>query len=240
MSLQADFRFKKFNVAQQGAAHPVGTDSVLLGSWAGGNGQIRKILDIGTGTGILAMMLAQRFSGAAITAIEPDMPSLTCAKQNFGLSPWANRFELLPNRLQDFCNHHTASSYDLIVSNPPFFINALPAATTARTIARHSAALPFSDLIKGVAQMLQPQGQFCVVLPVSEALHFRTLAATLGLYYSQLNEVKSFAASKTQRMLMTFSKNPLCFQRECTIIYDYPGQYSNQYRMLTKDFYLWT
>lgn len=234
-----DFHFKQFSVHQQGVAHPVGTDSVLLGSWPALQGDFRHILDIGCGTGIIALMMAQRFATAQVKAIEPHFASFECALRNFSAAArWSARLSAQHTTLQEYTKNHRGEPFDLIVSNPPFFINSLPNSTTHRTNARHTNHLPYEDLIAATFRLLAPQGLFVLILPFNESRLFRQMAAVKGLYYTYICDVHSFSGQQPERTLMLFQKKPLSFQREQLVLYETPGCYTEAYKGITRDFYL--
>lgn len=153
------FTFRQFEVCQDMCAMKVGTDGVLLGAWAAGG---RHILDIGTGTGLIALMMAQRFEGARICGIDMDDGACRQAMANVAGSPFAARIEICHSRLQDFSPSVT---FDSIVSNPPFFTNSLKCPDARRSAARHADTLPFADLFRGVARLLDSDGVFSAVIP---------------------------------------------------------------------------
>ena len=149
------FRFKHFSVEQNRCAMKVGTDGVLLGAWVPVRDTDRRVLDIGTGTGLIALMLAQRTAGARITALDVDPACAEQARENADASPWGGRIETVCAPVQAF----GAEPFDLIVSNPPFYDNSLPSPDAARTTARHTASLPFAELLDAVGRLLAPEGR---------------------------------------------------------------------------------
>lgn len=215
----------------------VGTDAVLLGSWADAQG-CQQILDIGTGTGILALMLAQK-SNASVTALEIDSSSYEQANENVRDSIYANRIQMLHQSFQDYSNS-TSQKFDLIVTNPPYFLDSLKSNDTNRSLARHADALPFPDLIKGVKKLLLPEGRCCLILPKKEAEVFIKLAAQNNMYLTRLLRVRSMLdKTEDKRFLMQFefsSKN--CTEETLHIRTQDPLVYSEQYKNLTKEFYL--
>lgn len=154
------FKFKQFTVYQDRCAMKVGTDGTLLGAWTDVT-KSRTILDIGTGTGLIALMLAQRSLTTQITAIDIDIDSVMQAESNVALSPWCDRVKVFCSSLQDF----NGSGYDTIVSNPPYFVNSLKCPNGHRTLARHTASLSYKDLFDGVTRMLSDDGEFSVIIP---------------------------------------------------------------------------
>jgi tRNA1Val (adenine37-N6)-methyltransferase len=229
------FHFKRFSVEQAGAAHPVGTDGVLLGAWAALS-DAREILDIGTGTGLIALMLAQR-SEARITAVEVHPPSAACAQRNFSASPWAERLRLVESSIQDF-SQTTDNQFDVIVSNPPFFSATTHSPDVARRLGRHTSALPPADLLVCVARLLAPSGRFCVVLPLAEGQRLCELSVPHGLYWTRIAEVRAHAQKPTERLLLQFERNPYPFQREKLLLHDAAVGYSAAFRAMTEGFYL--
>jgi len=234
MALQP-FRFKNFSVAQEGAAHPVGTDAVLLGAWAG-VGQCTRLLDIGTGTGVVALMLAQRCA-ARITAVEIHPASAALARANFAASPWANRLELVESSIQEFAGQ-TAVRFDLIVSNPPFFSETTVSPDATRRLGRHNASLPPETLLLCAKQLLTETGRFCVVLPVQEGRRLCEIAVTNGLYCTEETEVRGRPEKPVERLLLCFERNPYPFVRKQMSIYGTGTTRSAEFQEMTAAFYL--
>ncbi len=246
------FRFKKFEVEQSGAAHPVGTDSVLLGAWADVSAA-QTVLDIGTGTGVVALMLAQRNHSSLghspldighslldigdFTALEIHPPSAALARRNFAASPWADCLQVVETSVQDFAQS-TDYQFDLIVSNPPFFSERTVSPDPERRLGRHTATLPPSDLLEAVCRLLAPRGRFCVVLPALESQRLCELAVPLGLYWTKITRVRSRPEKPVERWLIQFERDPYPFERAELVIYKHGEQYSEGFRELTEDFYL--
>lgn len=236
------FRFKKFEVAQHGAAHPVGTDSVLLGAWADVSGA-RTVLDIGTGTGVVALMVAQRGSptptpaGVGLFALEIHPPSAALARLNFAASPWADRLQVLEMSVQDFAQS-AENQFDLIVSNPPFFSENIVSPDPVRRLGRHTATLSPGDLLDAVCRLLAPKGRFCVVLPALEAQRLCEMAVPLGLYWTKITYVRSRREKPVERWLIQFERDPYPFERSELLIYEQGERHSEAFRVLTEEFYL--
>ena len=232
------FHFKKFSVEQEGAAHPVGTDGVLLGAWAD-VADCKRILDIGTGTGVVALMLAQRSGEALIDAVEIHPPSAALARRNFAASPWADRLELVESSIQDYAQQR-GMQFDLIVSNPPFFSETIVSPDAARRLGRHTASLPPSDLLEAARRLLAENGRFCVILPVVEGRRLCELAVPLGLYCTEEVEVRSRAEKPVERLLLRFEKNPYRFVRKHLNVRagDKGEGYSVGFVQITENFYL--
>ncbi|WP_246843940.1 methyltransferase, partial [Hydrocoleum sp. CS-953] len=193
----------------------VGTDGTLLGAWVDVSGA-EKILDIGTGTGLITLMLAQR-SSANIDAVEIDINSSIQARENVELSPWSDRVKVENSSIQkytEFCQKR----YDLIVSNPPFFENALKTANRARTVARHTDFLSQDDLLQAAVKLLSETGRLAVIYPVEQAENFHGKAEYFGLFCQRILYVKSMPEIPTKRILMELSKNKLPLQENTLTI----------------------
>jgi len=229
------FRFKQFTVRQEKAAMKVGTDGVLLGVWAEVS-TAETILDIGTGTGLVAIMLAQR-SKARIDAVEIDPDSSTQAKENVDRCPWRDRINLYNKSFQEYSQEHNGY-YDLIVSNPPYFINSLKSQEAARNSARHDEDLPQDDLIEGVVKLLASEGRFSAIFPYVEGNIFVAKAAAKGLYCTKRVNVVGKQGTGVKRLLLEFSKQKLPFEESELTIRDKNDGFTSEYRLLTKDFYL--
>lgn len=198
-SLKGAFRFKRFTIRQQRSAMKVGTDGVLLGAWAGVRPSDRRILDIGTGTGLIAVMLAQRTTEARITGV--DIDDVAEARENGDASPWGDRLQFVQQPIQQF---RPAERYDLIVSNPPFYVDSLTSPDRGRTTARHTVHLAYGELLEAVVRLLAPGGRFAVVLPAPEGERFRRLAAA-NLRLQRLTTVRTTPRRPVKRVLMEFS-----------------------------------
>jgi len=230
------FQFKQFRIVQEQSAMKVGIDGVLLGAWA--NASTRgRILDVGTGTGVIALMMAQR-SSAEITALEIEEKAASEAAANVGASPWRNRVTVKTVSLQEFASANS-TQFDRIVSNPPFFTNASKAASRARTLARHSDSLPFSDLASISAGLLTSDGCLSVILPVEQAVQFIDEGKKHGLHLVRLTKVSPCSLKKPHRYLMEFSlRSGTLVTNELPIRNDDEKTYSSEYKALCKDFYL--
>lgn len=220
--------------------HPVGTDAVLLGAWVDIPDNATRLLDIGTGSGVLALMLAQRtekMPDVSIDAVEIHAGSATCAGQNFAASPWGGRLRVWETTVQKFAAT-TNRQYDLIVSNPPFFSEKTQASDETRRLGRHTATLPPPELLQAVLKLLAPAGRLAVVLPVLEGLRFCEQAVPKGLYWTRIMEVRGRPGKPTERLLIEFERNPYSFRRESLVVYEEGQRYSDDYQALTEDFYL--
>jgi len=228
------FQFKQFKVNQQGAAMKVGTDGVLLGAWFDGS-NCKRILDVGTGTGLLALMAAQRFETATIHAIDIDKNAVNQAKENFNASPWRNRFSLECIDFKQYTNH----LFDHIICNPPYFVQSLKAPDKARTLARHDAELPLSDLANGIAKALNTTGKASIILPSKEMTTLTQLMVERSLYVSRQLLIYPTPDKPIKRIITEFSRLQVQVQTDEMIIEtDGRHGYSPEYKQLTQDFYL--
>jgi len=230
------FKFKRFTLHQEHAAFRLTTDSVLLGAWAALDG-VTHVLDVGTGTGILALMAAQRCD-AQVVAIEPDRNSFMQAGLNITASPWTDRITLLNLTLEEYLSG-SPRLFDSIITNPPFFYASLPNPDVRKAATRHSLTLTHVALLEASLRLLAPDGTLQLVLPVYEAENFTARAQDLGLYCWRRLSVRPTPALPPARMLMTFGRQ----KQECeesVIVIETGGRhiYSSEYISLTKDFYL--
>ncbi len=212
----------------------VGTDGVLIGAWARVQPSDRRVLDIGTGTGLIALMLAQRVPEARVTGI--DIGDVTEARANADLSPWGDRVEMVQCPVQEFV---PPQPFDLIISNPPFFVDSLTCPDSARTVVRHAVELPFEALRDAVVRLLSPEGRFSVVLPLEEGVRFERVCRDV-LFVNRRTEVRTTPRRAPKRVLMEFvSRQPE--QPETAMLTIGTGAhevYTEEYRMLTREFYL--
>ncbi|NOU61138.1 tRNA1(Val) (adenine(37)-N6)-methyltransferase [Marinifilum caeruleilacunae] len=232
------FKFKQFTIFQDGSAMKVGTDGVLLGAWANVE-QSQRILDIGTGTGLIAIMMAQRSQGKAkIDAIEIDDSAYQQAFENINACPWTDQLQAIHQSFQEFCSN-TPEQYDAIVSNPPYFMNGLDAKEESRTKARNADHLPFEELLEGAMKLLNPKGSLSVVLPIEEGGYFIRMAKLSGFSLRRKCKVLPNPGKAAKRYLLEFSVQECETINEELIVEN--GQrhvYSPQYINLTKEFYL--
>jgi len=230
------FRFKQFTVYHDRCAMKVGIDGVLLGIWTNIE-NTSHILDIGTGTGLIALMLAQR-STATIDAIDIDTNATIQASVNITSSPWAQRVTVQEISLQDFAKS-TSNRYDLIVSNPPYFVNSLKNPTTDRSLARHTDSLTHEELIVHAMALLQPTGRICIILPVLESVKCEVFAVSRGLYCNREVRVIPKPEGEVKRLMLEFGTQP-CLKviSELTIETNERHCYSKEFSTLAKDFYL--
>lgn len=259
------FRFKQFCVWHNLCAMKVGTDGVLLGAWAmqgttdtpstaeiqqtagGTNGErtaqhrnqaeVHHILDIGTGSGLIALMLAQRFEQAKIDAIDIAPSAIQQTERNFEQSPWSERLRCSLSALQDY---QTDTAYDLIVSNPPYFQNSLKNPDQDRLLARHTDSLPYSLLLHHAARLVASQGIIAFILPAEAENDIIRIAETEKLFCTRLTRVCSKPGKNTKRILIEFSPTPSNRPIQPPLFYieSSTSPRSEEYRRLTQDFYL--
>ena len=230
------FRFRQFTVWHDRCAMKVGTDGVLLGAWAG-QGRPGKILDIGTGSGLIALMLAQRFPEARITGIEPDAEAAAQAGDNFLCSPWHDRLNIITSTLQDAAPA-IKEKFDLIVSNPPFYDNSLLNPDSRRSTARHTVSLPCRDLMNYSAGLLNENGRIDIIIPPECWRHVLNASSRAGLHPLRLTRVHSTTTSGAKRFLASFGKEDGILNAEEVLLTAADGTRSEWYRELTEGFYL--
>jgi tRNA1Val (adenine37-N6)-methyltransferase len=233
------FEFKKFKIKQDRCAMKVGTDAVLLGAWVNPNGNL-NILDIGTGTGVISLMLAQKATALAyITAIDIDKESTEQARLNVQESAFAKKISVHHISFQELVRTSSAK-FNLIITNPPYFIDSLKNSDDTRTIARHTDSLSFEDLLNGVKKLLDDKGKFCVILPKNEASLFTELAKTKGLYLSKRLRIRTRKEKDSEkRHLMQFEFKESEFSESTLVIEeDSHRNYTKEYKELTKDYYI--
>ena len=276
--MNTGFQFKQFFVKHDKCAMKVGTDGVLLGAWApsrsaiaatdaacgikGDNASalptttcvvsgtpIYRILDVGTGSGLIALMLAQRCPDAHIDAIDIDPDAVAQARENFAASPWADRLRVAQSSLQELSNQSfvfeqrglSSFVYDLIVSNPPYFVNSLKNPDAARCTARHNDTLPFSVLIAESAKRLAPGGTLALIVPAEAEAELQSLAEAHSLHCTRRCYVHPKPGRPAKRVMIAWKNNQsaeLTELSETMILEDDHGARSLDYQQLTKDFYL--
>jgi len=230
------FSFKQFTVFHDKCAMKVGIDGVLLGAWTDIE-NTGRILDIGAGTGLIALMLAQRCN-SNIVAIDIDSGAILQAKENIRNSPWPDRIEVNEFSLQEFVIEST-QLFDLIVSNPPYFINSLKAPSESRSTARHTDSLTHEELIDNAIKLLSPAGRICLILPVKEGMQCVEFAESKGLYCTKQVTVLPKPNAAAKRLLLEFSFVPVRkAESELIIESDIRHHYSPEFTELAKDYYL--
>lgn len=234
MSRNNWFEFKQFRIEQQKAAMKVGTDGVLLGAWTPVKDS-QRILDIGTGTGLIALMLAQR-SNARIDAVEIDKLACEEAEFNFAQSLWNDRLTVFNTDFQVFANL-LCEPYDLIVSNPPFFVNSLKTKNTALSVARHNDVLTFDQLVICARKLLSNTGRLCVIIPFTSCEEFRGCARLAGFYLRQQTQIIPKFGKAPKRVLLEFTVQPGYPVNNELVILDEVGYYTEHYKTLTASYY---
>ena len=228
------FTFKQFEINHEGCAMKVGTDGVLLGAWCE-CGSARRIADIGTGTGLIALMCAQRNSTATIDALDIDHSAAECARANVAHSAWSGRIRVIETAVQDFtCEER----YDLIVSNPPYFSETLQSPDPSRAVARHNCSLPHRDLIDAAKRLLTDEGRMALILPSDEARRFAMQAVVAGLYLCRRCEVVTKRGATPKRTMSEWSLSACETEHQQLILAADDGQRSEEYKHLTEEFYL--
>lgn len=231
------FVFKQFTVHQDQCAMKVGTDGVLLGAWTSLDHQPETILDVGAGTGLIALQLAQRSVAETIDAIELDEAAYEQCVANFEGSPWADRLFCYHAGFDEFVDE-IEDKYDLIVSNPPFYTEEVGSGDTMRNQARQNSSLPFDELLKGVSGLLSEGGLFSVIIPHKEERGFVELAAASGLYLNRITRVKGNPNVDYKRSLMEFGFSKTVIEESELTIERERHQYTEEYIKLTEAFYL--
>jgi tRNA1Val (adenine37-N6)-methyltransferase len=230
------FQFKLFSVAHDRCTHKVGTDGVLLGSWVTIQQHDNLILDIGTGSGLIALMLAQRSKNDVhIDAIEMERTDAEQAKENIANSPWPGKITVITEAVQQYAS---TRPYDLIVSNPPFFLNSLLPPGEKRTKARHTQSLTFEELLDTVNRLLAPEGRFALILPHAEGLRFIELARKTNLLPFRKTTFRSRRHKPVERLLIEFSRKNVEMIESDIILYANDEDWTAEYQELTGAFYL--
>lgn len=228
------FRFKQFSVAHDRCAMKVNTDGVLLGAWTDVD-DARAILDIGTGTGVIALMMAQRRAAAIIDAIDIDESAFGQASENFLNSMWSDRLYTHNISLQEY---FPAKKYDLIISNPPYFIDDYKTESHQKNIAKHSVSLSYQELILGIDRLLADNGIASIVLPIFNLELFESIAFGVNLFIVKLTEVVAVEGKPPYLVLIKLSRQELNYSKNTLIIQNESGSFTDEYKSLTKDFYL--
>lgn len=233
------FQFQRFTIHQDQCAMKVGTDGVLLGAWAQGG---ERVLDIGTGTGVIALMMAQRYAEAHVVAVDIDEAAVRQARQNADASPFGDRVEVVLSSIQDYATSCSLSfgegrgevpaHFDSIVCNPPFFVDSLKAPDQQRSLARHADTLPFAELMRSAYHLLSDDGELSVVIPFDYRRRLDDEAFLCGFFPSRVCAVRTKSTKPVRRYLLAYRKRPCpCHHDELTI-----GD--ARYQQLTRDFYL--
>lgn len=235
--MSKSFQFKKFTIHQDRCAMKIGTDGVLLGAWVPLDHNIHSILDIGTGTGVIGLMLAQRSAAGVIDGIEIDADAYEQAVENFESSLWGDRLFCYHASFQEFVVEMD-EEYDLIITNPPFFTENFKTQDKQRDLARFEDALPFEHIIGGSVQLLSESGKVAMIIPYKEEERLLKLANQAGLFPERITRVKGTPSTEIKRSLLLLSfesQDPII---DTLIIEKERHQYTQEYMALTSDFYL--
>ena len=230
------FQFRQFIVHQQRCAMKVGTDGTLLGAWAAAPSVKCRILDIGTGTGLIALMMAQRFPESEVIGIDIDPEAVAQARENVRLSPFSERITI---EQQDLMKFDDTEGFDVIVSNPPYFVDSLECPDDQRTMARHTVSLTYDGLIRQAFRLLKDDGSLSLVIPAESRSLIESAASLSGFFLSRVCLVKTTPRKQPKRQLIEFRKHSVKeLIIEEGIIEDSPNVRSAWYQQLTKDFYI--
>jgi len=231
------FTFKQFSVNQDRCAMKIGTDGVLLGAWTPLINNPYNVLDIGAGTGILSLMLAQRSNAEQIDAIEIDEDAYEQCVENFEASPWGDKLFCFHAGLDEFIDE-PEDEYDLIISNPPFYTDDYKSDNTSRDLARFEDALPFEELIEAAALLLSDNGIFSVIIPFKEEERFVSICKELDLFPLKITRVKGTPTTEIKRSLLAFCRMEQTPLIDELVIEISRHNYTPEYIELTKEFYL--
>lgn len=231
------FQFKQFTIWQDRCAMKVGTDGVLLGAWTSVDNNPTTVLDIGAGTGLLALMLAQRTGAETIDALEIDDSAYEQCVENFEASFWGDRLFCYHAGLDEFCTE-VDDTYDLIISNPPFYSENVSSGNVSRDIARQNSSLPYEELLRCASELLAEKGILSIIVPFKEEQSLLQIGKSLGLYPKRITWVKGNPASEIKRSLLEFTFQETEVSEDELTIETNRHIYTSEYRELTKDFYL--
>ncbi len=231
------FKFKQFTVKQDRCAMKIGTDGVLLGAWVPISNEVTSVLDIGAGTGVIALMAAQRSNAELIDALEIDEGAYEQAVDNFEASPWGDRLFCYHASFQEFVQE-IEDTYDLLISNPPFYAEDYKSANAERDLARFQDALPLDHLIIGAVKLLSEQGKLALIIPFKEEEQLLAIAKQVGLFPEKITRVKGTPTSEVKRsmLLLGFTENDMVINE--LVIENARHQYTDEYSDITKEFYL--
>ncbi|MDG6894712.1 tRNA1(Val) (adenine(37)-N6)-methyltransferase [Volucribacter amazonae] len=234
------FRFKQFFIRHDQCAMKVGTDGILLGAWAS-NANCQHILDLGTGSGLVAIMLAQRYPQAQITGVEYDTQATQQAKENAKACPWQHNIHIVGQSIEQFVASRQGSAvltqFDLIVANPPYFAQGVACSSAQRELARYQQQSHFAWLTMAQS-CLGPQGKICFVLPVQAANLLKTQAKQTALYCIEQCDIITKMGKTPHRTLISFAQQASPLRQDNLVIYDQNNQYTDKFKQLTQAFYL--
>ena len=228
------FKFKKFSITHEKCAMKVGVDGVLIGAWTNIKNP-KNILDIGTGSGLISLMLQQKYPNASIVAIEPNVLAFKEAQENFRSYQSTNKPKIILTKLKDF---KASTLFDLIISNPPFFEELVPSGDLNRDQARQAVFLPLEEFIEGSANMLSKNGCFNFIYPTHQTEKILKFAKEANLYLAKTTVVFPNKQKSSKRTLFSFTKSDQIIYPEKLIIKNSNGSFTQEYQDLTKDFYI--
>jgi tRNA1Val (adenine37-N6)-methyltransferase len=251
MKSRSHFQFRQFSVSDDRCSMKVGTDAVLLASWADLS-NAKRVLDIGTGSGVIALIAAQRtMADCHVDGIEIQEDDCAQAVSNAAASPWSDRVHILCTAVQDY---HPRYRYDIILCNPPYFINSLRPPGEGRTTARHAVQLDHATLISSVDRLLSPLGKASFIMPPEEGKQFESLITPAGMQATRICSFRTRAGKRVERVLMTFARLeqasvdqatgdsdlelPMSLEVSEILLYDEDNRWSREYTELTQDLYL--
>lgn len=230
------FHFKQFTVYHDRCAMKVGTDGVLLGAWTDIS-DVKTALDIGTGTGLISLMIAQRNRNITIDAIDIEINAIAQAKDNIKNSPFADQIKCTQCSVQEFAEKYE-KKYDIIVSNPPFFTESLKSPDNQRSLARHDDTLSINDLLKASAKLLNNNGKLSLIYPYEYKRVILDIAKLNNLFINKATNVYPTSSPQPKRILLEISKNQTSIQENSLTIEESRHIYSDEFTELVKDFYL--
>lgn len=237
LSKKDAFTFRHFTINQDRCAMKVGIDAVVLGAWTPVNKDYKRVLDIGAGTGILSLLLAQRLPEAMITAVEIDPEAASQTQENADNSPFKDRIKVVASSIQE-AKALEEKGFDLIICNPPFFTGGVLSDQLNRNTARHTVKLSHADLLASVRRLLAPDGRFSLVLPKIEALRFREIAAGLGFYPREVLQLRPRADKPVHRVLQSFGKGKSDIDSQELTQYEEGQEWTTAFKALVAPYYL--
>lgn len=230
----SSFRFKQFIVEQGRCAMKVNTDGVLLGAWKN-YGEAKRILDIGTGTGVIALMMAQENTRARVDAVDINEDAWRQAQENFKQSPWAERLQAIHSSLQDFSPEET---YDVIISNPPYFVNDFKSQHHSRNVARHGIELNYDELLVGIARLLSTDGRAILIIPYTNYALLRDKASQQVLFVTDTTEVIAVNGMAPYVVMIQLERTESEATNNAITIKNEDDTFTEEYKSLTREFYL--
>ncbi len=231
----SEFKFKQFTIKQEKSGAKVGTDGVLLGCWANLDNAPQRILDVGAGTGVLSLILAQRLPNSLITAVEIEPNAAWECAFNFDNSPWSDRMVVKNKNFLDFTS---TNLFDLIISNPPFFMEETPSPSFKRNLARSATHLPLKELMHKAKQHLSPKGSLQLILPYNQKNSANQFGKEIGLYPNLITNVKGNKDRPYKRVLISFKVHKSPITENELIIEEKRHQYTGAFKELVNNFYL--